>query len=54
MKMNNYINDFTNHLSEALSIGEKTLLTTTKKEINILPDRYSQFKSTYSPKCLGY
>ena len=34
MKMNNYINDFTNHLSEALSIGEKTLLTTTKKEIN--------------------
>ena len=37
MKMNDYINDFTNHLSDAINIAENTSLSPCKKEIrNVL------------------
>ena len=34
MKMDDYINDFTNHLRGAIDIGNKTNLKPTSKEIN--------------------
>ena len=37
MKMNDYINDFTNHLREAIEIANNTILTSYNKEIrNVL------------------
>jgi glucose/mannose-6-phosphate isomerase len=34
MEMRDYINDFTNHLSDAINIGEKSSFSNTKKNIN--------------------
>ena len=34
MKMNDYINDFTNHLTEAMEIGDTSNLKTSDKKFN--------------------
>ena len=37
MKMNDYINDFTNHLTDAMEIGETSIFKTSEKKFhNIL------------------